>query len=734
MAKNGSRRRLVFAVALLLGVSGIVWAWWRSRSQPANGYVSAVKDDEFDELMVVKNPGYVGPQVCAECHGARCAEFQNTRHFRACWPSEAGSMPPGFTKDKASYDARTPGVRFEMTQSGQDFLLTLVRGAQADKVGQAAGPSGPQKAKGPDQGETRHTARIDLVYGSAGKADEVFFTWKGDRLYELPMVWLHPMERWAEQPYDPNYPGDLTRVTTPRCVECHNTWLEHVPGTENEYRREHAIFGVSCENCHGPGRAHVRFHRDNPKARTAHAIVHPGQLSRERQLDLCGQCHSNAMRARGPAFSYRPGEPLEAHFRTNLATGIENDHVADQVKYLRQSKCFQKSDTLTCTTCHNPHRPTDPQSSKLACFKCHEQKDCKEQPRLPAALREECIACHMPRYHRVAVMFHTPQDKYVFPVRPHEHRVGVYPAARDEVLYAWHRGQADAENQEKAEQLRKSLTEHWLTEADKLKGAHRFHAALGAVREALRLDPSPAIKAKLQETAAIQAKVDAGLVEALLQANERRFPDAIKSLEGVLQQKPNSAKARGKLGTYFAALGQNDRALEQLQEVVKSDPDDAYGLNMLGWLAYLGGDGAGAAQAFRRADEIQPYSAEINYRWGLSLLLLGSWKEAETHFRQVVRIDPKHAGGFQGASHALQRQNRSEEALRFAVRAAQLTQHENADILVTLSDAYAAVGRGANAIEAAKQALANGKSGGGRLSPQVRERLEKRVAGVDIQE
>src|SRR5262249_3017000 len=205
----------------------------------------------------------------------------------------------------------------------------------------------------------------------------------------------------------------------PRCVECHNTWVAHVAGTLNQYQRETLILGVTCERCHGPGREHVAFHQAHPEAKTGEAIVHPGRLSRERQIDVCAQCHSNAIKYRAPAFSYRPGQPLDAAYKTLAPKYSEDDHVADQTYYLGQSKCFQKSDTLTCTTCHNPHRPKSPAATAAvgaACLKCHQSADCGEQARLPTAVRGDCSGCHMPTSIKINVHFHTEDDSYVPPI------------------------------------------------------------------------------------------------------------------------------------------------------------------------------------------------------------------------------------------------------------------------------------------------------------------------------
>ncbi len=712
-----SRQWAVWAlVGVIATVSAAVTFWRRPTPQQPVSTVAS-QDADFDE-PAAPDPGYVGPQACAACHAERVAEFQATRHFRACRLPEAGAMPPGFAPGQGTYASRYPGLRFEMTQAGGDFVQTAIHTTPT--------------------GEQRTTARIDLVYG-AGTADEIYFTWHDDRLYELPMAWLHPLSRWGEQPFNPYGPADLSRTTTPRCLECHNTWLEHVAGTENQYRRHHLILGVTCERCHGPGREHVAFHQTHPQAPPlylpprlggdkeggvgAGRLVNPGGLTRDRQLDVCGQCHSNAPKRRGPAFSYRPGEPLEAYFRTNLSNRPENDHVADQVKYLRQSKCFQKSDTLTCTTCHNPHR-SNSGSVQRSCQKCHQPADCAEQDRLPAGVRSNCVDCHMPSFTRFQVFFHTENDAYLPPIRPHQHRIAVYPTARQEVLLAWYHAQPAGPSRQEAARLRRALVEHWLAEAEHYRREYRFLAAIGAIREALRLEPAPATRAKLQETVAIQAKLDAGLFAALHQIDEHRFAEAIDTLKESLTIKPDWAKAHGKLGTVYAITGQNQLAVEHLQAAAKYNSDDPYGYSMLGWLAYLQDRAEDAVAAYRRADEIEPYNAKINHHLGLALAKLGRLPEAIACFRRVLTIDPNHAGGCQGLGHALRRQGRPEEALRFALRAAQLSRFQTPDILVTLAETYADLGRFADAGATAAQALDAARTASPQQVPQIRRLLE----------
>src|SRR5262249_10431348 len=144
--------------------------------------------------------------------------------------------------------------------------------------------------------------------------------------------------------------------------------------------------------------------------------------------------------------------------------------------------------------------------------------------------------------------------------RRYDHRIAVHPVARQEVLLAWYRTQSDALSRQETARLTRALAGHWLAEAENYRRAYRFLAVIGALREAMRLDPAPATHAQLQEAVTIQAKLDADLVAALQRIDEQRMPEAIARLTEILKVKPDLALAHGKLGTLYAMAGQNGRA------------------------------------------------------------------------------------------------------------------------------------------------------------------------------
>jgi Flp pilus assembly protein TadD len=676
--------------AVVVSVGGL--AFWHFRERPAPAAATADDgDDDIKQALAVVNPGYVGIDACAECHAQRAATFKTTRHFLACTPA-SGVAAPAFTPERGQYKIDGAGLRFEMTHAGHAYYATSIQAT--------------------DAGEQRQTDQIALVYGSANKRDEMYFAWRDDRLVHIPVAWLYPQQRWGNAVETRRVGG-----VTPACLECHNTWAAHIPGTSDQYRREDMFIGVTCERCHGPGREHVSYHREHPKD-AAHAILHPGTLSRDRLMDVCAQCHGNVRLIRS-AFSYRPGEALDTAYRTATAKYREDDTTTNQVQYLGESKCFKKSE-MTCITCHDPHRPRSPQAG---CMKCHTAASCTDQPNQPPAVRGDCVACHMPQHIWMNSHYYTTSDDDYVPVAPRsEHRIAVYPDAKKAVLLAWLRKQDDAKSRAEAEGLAGELTAHWLAEAEQCGRDNRPKAAIGAFREALLITPGPATRQKLKEMIARQARLD-DLVQAV--DTERHDPArAVPLLKKILQLKPDDARAHHELGTIYAQTGQREEAIRHLRAVAKCDPCNSTGMTRLAWMAHMEGRAEDAVAQCVEADRIEP-NAGNHYVWGMALAKLERWADAEKHFRSTLAINPTHGGANQGLSEALRRRGQATEAVRFAKRAVHWSDPKNAAVQVTLAEAYVAAERVPDARRAFTQAQAIAEGNNPALAAAIRKRLSE---------
>ncbi len=669
-------------IILLIGVAGACFVALHVPDplRPEHGDGSVAKD-LFDAseaplpdlTQSLPNPGYLGANACAPCHAKRVEEFLLTNHAHAIRRPDTALMPSGFKEGKNRIATSDPDFHFEMAHEGDAFY---------QKAWSRLG----------DGKWNIEAKKIDFVYGW-GRLDEVNFSWENDRLFELPAAWIYPMEAWGlASTYQPHISPSGTREATPNCLECHTTWFSHYPGTPNRYQPDSFLLGVSCERCHGPGKEHVAFHEAHPQEKTAKAIVQPGKLSRERQIEVCTQCHSNAIREKGPVFSYRPGEPLDQSYRTIHPKNPEDDHVANQITTLRQSKCFQKSETLSCASCHDPHRPHEPPKPgavSSSCAQCHQPEACKERPKLPLGVRNDCTGCHMPPRVWMNVNFHIEEDKFVPPIRRYEHRIGIHPEATKTVLLRFDESHKPEEKTKEIQDLKRDLIEHWLKEAKARRSSYRILGAIGAVREGLRIEPKhQELKSLLSNYIQEQSTLNRDSARADQKIKEGDREGAKELLEKVLALKPNHALAHGKLGVIYRSLRQRDLAEKELLSVAKFDPDEAYGYAFLGWFASEDGRLEEAIRYYRLADEIQPYVAKNQYDTGIAYLQLQRWPEAAAAFEKAVQIDPQHAGARQGWSHALARLKRPAESLIQARLATKLTAGTNPDVVLTLVEAY----------------------------------------------
>jgi tetratricopeptide (TPR) repeat protein len=364
-----------------------------------------------------------------------------------------------------------------------------------------------------------------------------------------------------------------------------------------------------------------------------------------------------------------------------------------------------------------------PASPRPGCLKCHTAASCTDQPHQPAAVRGDCVGCHMPQHVWMNSHFYTTTDDRYLPVAPRsEHRIAVYPWAKQAVELAWLRKQPDAESRAAADRLAGQLTDYWLNEAGRLRGAGRLKAAIGAFREALRVTPDPTTRQRMQEVITRQLELD-DLAAKAGEAARGGPGDAVELLTKLLRMAPDDARAHSELGTLYAMAGRRAEAIPHLEAVARCDPTNPSGLTRLAWMADVEGRPEEAVTLCARADQVDPAGPMNHYVWGMALSKLERWADAEKQFRKTLEINPTHVGANRALSEALRQQGQAKEAVRFARRAVHLSDWGDAEALLTLADAYADAQRGAEAQKTLEQALAVAR----RTNPQLVQAIGRRL-------
>jgi Cytochrome c554 and c-prime len=246
---------------------------------------------------------------------------------------------------------------------------------------------------------TERKERIDLVIGSATKG-QTYLYWKQNGLFELPVSYWTQLDRWVNSPGYVDGSADFDRPVLPRCLECHAAYFQPMTSapSENRYAKDNFVLGISCERCHGPGAEHVENHSANSARSTGTKPMPPLRLSRDRQVDVCAQCHGGAGEPIAPAFSFRPGEPLSDYVRLQPPNASDRlDVHGNQVNLLERSRCFQGSPEMSCSTCHDVHEPERAAPDYSAkCLGCHRVDQCGMVRKVGTRIASNCIDCHMP--------------------------------------------------------------------------------------------------------------------------------------------------------------------------------------------------------------------------------------------------------------------------------------------------------------------------------------------------
>lgn len=349
--------------------------------------------------------GYVGAASCAGCHAEIHAAFSQTGHSQALAEVDLAVEPP-------------------------DGELTDPRSQKSYRIYRRDGRLHHEESIQTDSGEK-------LVLGDfparntigSGRFSRSYLIELDGFLYESPATWYTARPGWGLSPGYEHYNPGFQRPVELRCLICHAGRIESVA---NSPQRVHFhAMAIDCERCHGPGAVHVAKHESSDGAMTEEeqddTIVNPRHLDRGLREDICAQCHLHSAATvelkNRSLQDFRPGLRLKdfvTHY--GIQTPKRQMEVVGHVEQLRLSRCYQQSDSLTCTTCHHPHSQSINETShRDRCLTCHTEQACGASPEIRQAdnLADNCVACHMPRgdteiphfaftHHRIGI--HRPEE------------------------------------------------------------------------------------------------------------------------------------------------------------------------------------------------------------------------------------------------------------------------------------------------------------------------------------
>ena len=388
------RRRLWLLLGVGIVVPAIVVIAWtvkpfRRPAEPLAKNVSPPTPVATSRFLNTKpDVKYVGSEACRSCHVSQHESFRHTGMGRSMAEVDLSREPPD-----AEFDHPPSKRRYQVRrQDGQMWHRELLLTGGKDEVVLSEYP-------------------VKYVTGS-GRHSLTYVAEAEGFLVESPVTWYTSRQAWGMSPgYDqPNHNG-FERAVGEGCLVCHAGQAQAIDGSLHRMRVTELAIG--CERCHGPGALHVQHQsRQTPSVKVTSesidvTIVNPAHLSRGLAEAICQQCHlrtSATVVSRGRTLSdFRPGLPLQA-FRQDYALEIPDKPmtVVGHVEQMHLSRCYQATNTFTCSTCHSPHGepPAEERVAyyKSICLNCHQPEQCHvdEARRAKDSPQNDCVHCHMP--------------------------------------------------------------------------------------------------------------------------------------------------------------------------------------------------------------------------------------------------------------------------------------------------------------------------------------------------
>ena len=359
--------------------------------------------------MKATETNIAGAKTCVQCHKDISNSYLNNAHFAASTPIENNNQINLGTDYVYEYDKNLK-VAIEKRDSGTFQVVYF-------------------------NGHEKLARRFDIAIGS-GKNAYTYASWRGNILSQLPLSFFKQINGWANSPGMRTSSPDFGRIIDSRCLECHSSFIESKKESNgslivsHEMLKSSLVYGIDCERCHGPAGKHVEFHLKNPDKKDAKFIALYKTLTRKQRVDACGVCHSgNDAELLKSTFSFKPGEDIKEYY-AHISSSQESqpDVHGQQNQMLEGSKCFTKSNSLECSTCHSPH---DQNKGSLTlyskkCISCHSTIEHTQKTLESAMVKTNCIDCHMPLKPSKVISFQQAGKSEVSPYMLRSHRIAIY--------------------------------------------------------------------------------------------------------------------------------------------------------------------------------------------------------------------------------------------------------------------------------------------------------------------
>ncbi|HMK31475.1 MAG TPA: multiheme c-type cytochrome [Terriglobales bacterium] len=325
---------------------------------------------------------YSGPDACRECHAAIAATQRQSAMARTSTRAQDSEILRAHALDYhlGPYTYQTSAV-------GSNQVYAVTDGART-----ISGPLSWSFGIRMGQSWFFEKQPLTLLVPLTYYPDPKEFSFTVDQPHTVP------------QSLDKALGRPLSSNEVRGCFDCHTT----AATTNDHFDPQHAIPGVTCEACHGPGANHIAAAKSGwIEQQGVTMIMNPRHLSPVDSVDYCGACH-------------------RTWWDVTLAEAPGSKSLRFQPYRLENSRCWGKGDKrITCVACHDPHRPLvrDTAAYDARCLSCHVTAGVPSPDHpgsaCPAA-KQDCVSCHMPQYQVVdiPVKFTDHQIRVVRPNAP----------------------------------------------------------------------------------------------------------------------------------------------------------------------------------------------------------------------------------------------------------------------------------------------------------------------------